>query len=106
MDLITNNTALFSAYDDYQSLQSKMPERELMVAVLRSAIDDYLADGREKRNAIHYLLNNDSYYVFSFVSICTYLEICPHLLRVRLGLVPPTLSFFPRIIDVHPLARR
>ena len=95
INAIKNNSALFSAYEEYESIETKMPERELMVAILKSAIEDYLSNGKSMHNARHYLLNDDSYYLFSFVSVCTHLEICPHLLRMRLGLIHPTLSFFP-----------
>ncbi len=95
MEALRKDSAIFSAYDGYEGFDPAMPERGLMLAILRAAIEDFHSEGRSQREAVAYLLSNESYYLFSFVSICTYLKICPHILRIRLGLVPPTLKFLP-----------
>lgn len=76
--------AIFTAYDDNVPYDISESERGLMFAILRSAIEDISRSGQRSREALAYILSEDEYYPFSFVSICAHLNVCPKALRRRL----------------------
>ena len=77
------NTAVHSAYDEQDAFDFSVPEKNLLKAVLLSAISDLNRPGELGRRANEYLLNGDEKYIFSFRSICEHLSIDPkRILRV------------------------
>jgi hypothetical protein len=52
-------------------------EKQLLVAILSSAMLDARKTGRVGREATQFFMNTDDNYIFSFRSICEYLKINP-----------------------------
>jgi hypothetical protein len=76
----------------YQGKPSDTPERRLMAAVLRDAIDCYLRDcfavnrhrKRSYREAEEWFFNGDDHGVFSLYNVCGILNLDPGYIRRRL----------------------
>ena len=79
-------TAIYTAYDGYQIRDSAEAERNLMRAVLRSAMEDLRKSGEPYRDAKRYFLAADEQYLFSFRSVCSHLNLCPKTMLAVLGL--------------------
>ena len=76
------NIALFTAYDEHTH-EISPSERNLFIAILTMALIDLQKDGMVGRKAREYFLSNDEGYLFSFLSICDFLEIDPQtILRI------------------------
>lgn len=86
------DTAIETAYEDYQVWDSATPEKNLMRAILRSAMDDIKRRGEAYRDAKRFFLCEDDQYLFSFVSICYNLELCPNRVRRILGVLPSSME--------------
>jgi len=80
------NTAIFSAYDDYEQPELATPEKNLLRAVLINAIADMGRPGEFSRRAKDYFMSTEDDYVFAFRSVCTYLNINPHHILILVGL--------------------
>jgi len=82
------NTAIFVAYEDHQETEMAVPERELLRAILRSALLDVrkAKSEEELRKATHYVLDGDEDYIFSFRSICQFLNLVPERIIEALGI--------------------
>jgi len=78
---------LFTAYDEHQPTDVAKAEKNLMRAILRSAMEDMRKRGEAYRDARRYFLSNDEYYVYSFLNVCYHLELSPRMIRNRLGLL-------------------
>lgn len=77
------NTAIHSAFDEQGAFDVSVPEKNLLKAVLLSALSDLGRPGELGRRANEYLLSSDEKYIFSFRSICEHLSIDPkRILRV------------------------
>ena len=81
-----DDTAIYTAYDEYTGKDPAEPERNLMRAVLRSAMDDMRKRGEAYRDARRYFLSGDDLYLYSFMSICHHLKLCPKTIRTVVGL--------------------
>lgn len=79
-------TAIYIAFDDFAQHDPSQPERTLMAAVLKSALDDYQKKGQQGRSAKEYLLSNERDYLYSFTNVCLHLGLCPKTVRTMLGL--------------------
>ena len=84
--MVKDNTALFSVYDDGFLHDAAEGERDLMRAVLKSAMDDMGRSGNRRRHAIEFFNYFDDSYLYSFVSICRHLGLCPYTIRYLVGL--------------------
>lgn len=82
------DTAIYVAHDDFVKRDSAEPERNLMRAILRSAMEDMRKRGEAYRDARRYFMSNEDFYVYSFLSICYHLDLCPRTIRTVLGLLP------------------
>jgi len=71
----TKDTAIFTAYEDFEPWDRSLPERNLLRAILLNALYDLKRDGLSARRAMQYFLSPDEDYIFSFKSICNFLEI-------------------------------
>lgn len=78
---------VFTAFDDHQMRDTAISERNLMRAIVRSAMEDLTKRGEIYRQARQFFLSNEDYYLFSFLSICYHLGLCPKTIRIKLGLV-------------------
>lgn len=79
-------TAIFIAFDDMSQYDPSQPERTLMAAVLKTALDDFQKKGQQGRSAKEYLLSNEKDYLYSFTNVCLHLGLCPKTVRTMLGL--------------------
>lgn len=77
------NTAIYVAYEDYEPTDITLPEKNLLKAILLAAMSDLRKQGAANRKAMEYFLNPDDQYLFSFRSVCAFLNIDPDkILRV------------------------
>lgn len=79
-------TAIFVAFDEFAQFDVAQPEKTLMAAVLKSALDDYTKKGQAGRTAKEYLISNETEYLYSFTNVCLHLGLCPKTVRTMLGL--------------------
>jgi hypothetical protein len=80
-------TEVLVAYEDEVS-DPVRPEKNLLLAILISALNDLSRKGRLGRQAQEFFLNDDDNYIFSFRAICEHLEIDPNQVLLVTGLVP------------------
>ncbi len=81
-----NEGSVYIAYDDHEGFDSALAEKNLMRAILKTAMEDIRKRGEPYREARRYLLSNDERYLFSFMSVCGHLNLCPKTIRRVLGL--------------------
>ena len=81
------NTAIYIAYEDHEVPDPALPERNLLRAILATALSDIKKPGDSSRRATEYFLNPDDEYVFSFLSVCNHLDIDPNQVLKVTGLV-------------------
>lgn len=80
------NTAIYIAYEDCEPLDLALPEKNLLKAILLTAMADMRKSGLVSRRAMEYFLSPDDDYLFSFRSVCGFLEIDPSKILRVLGL--------------------
>ncbi len=80
------NTAIYTAFDDLEQPEIITPERNLLRAVLLNAVADLRRPGDFQRKATEYFLSREEDYVFSFHSVCGYLNIDPRQILMLVGL--------------------
>lgn len=85
-------TAIYTAYDDHEPLDGALPEKNLLRAVLLSAMADLNKEGEPASKAREYFLNPDEEYVFSFQSVCLLLGVDPSTILILNGLKKPELE--------------
>lgn len=91
--MFTTDTAIYTAYDDHRAYDPAEAEKNLMRAVLKTAMDDISRRGEARRDARLFFNSNDDNYLFSFISICRHLCLCPHTIRELVGVRPmPSLT--------------
>jgi len=83
---VDRETAIYTAYDDHRAKDPAEAERNLMRAVLRTAMDDVRRRGEAHRDARRYFLSQNDHYLYSFLSVCTHLELCPRTIQTVVGL--------------------
>ncbi|MCC6221672.1 MAG: hypothetical protein IT291_10575 [Deltaproteobacteria bacterium] len=83
-------TAIYSAFEDVEPMDTADSERNLMRAVLRTAMEDLKKGGELHRDACRFFLSTDEDYLFSFVSICNHLEISPASILRAIGVIGPS----------------
>lgn len=80
------NTAIYIGFEDYEQAELATPEKNLLRAILLNAIADVNRPGEFSRRARDYLLSKEDDYIFSFQSVCAFLNINPHHILVITGL--------------------
>ncbi len=80
------DTAIYVAYDDHQGYDPARPERDLLRAVLMSALSDVKKSGGVQEEARQFFLCEEDDYIFSFRSICQFLSVDPDKVLVLTGL--------------------
>jgi hypothetical protein len=80
------HTAIYVAYDDADQLELATPERNLLRAVLLNAVADMGRPGDCSRRARDYFLSKEDDYLFSFQSVCSYLNVNPRHILTIVGL--------------------
>lgn len=86
MTIDEKNVTIHAAYDDVEPHDPIRPEKNLLLAVLLSAMSDLKQDGDVKRKACEFFLDREEDYLFSFRSICDYLSIDPDKVLVVTGI--------------------
>lgn len=82
------DVALYIAYEDASEPDQALPEKNLLRAILLSAMNDLSKPGKDAQKAAEYFLNPDESYLFSFRSICDQLGIDPKEILKLAGLLP------------------
>jgi hypothetical protein len=80
------NTAIYTAFEDYDGSEIPVPEKGLLRAILLNAIADMNREDEYARKARSYFLSKEDDYIFSFQAVCSYLNINPHHIMVLVGL--------------------
>ena len=80
------NTAIYIGFDDFEQPELATPEKNLLRAILLNAIADVNRPGEFSRRAKDYFLSKEDDYIFSFQSVCSFLNINPHHILVLTGL--------------------
>ena len=80
------NTAIYIGFDDFEQAELATPEKNLLRAILLNAIADVNRPGEYSRRAKDYFLSKEDDYIFSFQSVCSFLNINPHHILVLTGL--------------------
>lgn len=86
------NTAIYTAFEDYDGSDIPIPEKGLLRAILLNAIADMNREDEYARKARSYFLSKEDDYIFSFQAVCSYLNINPHHIMVLVGLEEPLLT--------------
>ncbi len=94
-------TAIFVAHEDYQRRDVAEAEKNLMRAVLRTAMDDLQKKGEVYRDARRFFLSRDDMYLYSFLSICHHLDLCYRTIHTILGLHPDAERERHTITELH-----
>lgn len=82
----SNETTVFIAFDDCVPYDSARPEKELLRAILLNALSDLKKPGELSRRAREYFLSPEDDYLFSFQSVCNFLNIDPKRILKVTGL--------------------
>ncbi|RMG43617.1 MAG: hypothetical protein D6719_03515 [Candidatus Dadabacteria bacterium] len=80
------DTAIFTAYEEEGPFDSSVPEKNLLKAILLSAIADLKKTGETRKKATEFFLSEEDDYIFSFKSICSYLNVDPEIILMVAGL--------------------
>ena len=80
------NTAIYVGFEDLEQPEMATPERNLLRAILLNAMADLNRPGDFARRAKDYLLSKEDDYIFSFQSVCSFLNINPHHILLIAGL--------------------
>ncbi|MEZ4754713.1 MAG: hypothetical protein R3A13_10475 [Bdellovibrionota bacterium] len=86
---MTNNdkdTAIYEAYDGEEPFDFVIPEKNLLRAILTTAMNDLKKSGEVKAKATEYFLDTDEDYIFSFRSVCDFLSVDPNRILIATGL--------------------
>lgn len=77
--------AIYVAHEDSPPFDPAAPEKNLLRAILMSALSDLRKSGETGKKAQEFFLDIDEDYVFSFRSICSYLNVDPDKILLVTG---------------------
>ncbi len=80
------NTAIYEGFEDFEQSELATPEKNLLRAILLNAIADVNRPGEFSRRARDYFMSKEEDYIFSFQSVCSFLNINPHHILILVGL--------------------
>jgi hypothetical protein len=80
------NTSVHVGFEEFDPRDPTVPEKNLLRAVLMSALTDVKKEGELGRKATEFFLNVDEDYIFSFRSICDFLSVDPKRVLTVAGL--------------------
>ncbi|MDZ4784874.1 MAG: hypothetical protein SGJ02_02245 [bacterium] len=81
------HVAIFTAFEDMIPWDAANPERNLLRAMLITAMHDIRKKGKVQKLAFEYFQNLDETYPFSFLSICNYLGVDSNSVLESIGLL-------------------
>ena len=81
-------TVVEVAFEDWEGFDPASPEKGLLKAILLTAINDLKKTGSERKEAEEFLLSTDESYIFSFRTICDFLNVDPNKILMVSGLTP------------------
>lgn len=82
------NTAIYEAFAEHDHFDPSWAEKNLLKAMLMNAMADLRQPGEVGRKAVEYFLGIDEDYVFSFRSVCSYLNVDADKILYVTGLKP------------------
>lgn len=80
------HVAVFTAFEDLVPWDPSNPEKNLLRAMLITAMADIKKKGKVQRLATDYFLNPDETYPFSFLSVCNFLGVDSESILLSIGL--------------------
>lgn len=80
------NTAIYVAFDEVEPHDTALPEKNLLRAILLTAMADLKKPGEPSRRALEYFLSPDDEYIFSFHSVCNLLDLDADRILIVSGL--------------------
>ncbi len=80
------NIAIHQAFDEWVPYDPALPERNLLRAILLTAMSDLRRPGDARKEATEFFMSEDESYIFSFQSICNHLDIDPKQILLVTGL--------------------
>ncbi len=95
-------TAIFIAHEDFEKTDEAESERNLMRAILQAAMDDIRKKGDPQKEALKYFSCGDDAYIYSFLSICNQLELCPKTIKSILGVCQIESKYQDKYQDKQP----
>lgn len=78
---------MFTAYEDIIPWDASTPEKNLLRAMLITAMADYKKKGKVQRLAHEYFTNPNDTYPFSFRAVCRYLDVDAEEILRTVGLL-------------------
>lgn len=82
-------TVIYTAFEEFETFDPATPEKNLLRAILLSAMADLNKGGEDKIKAREYFLNPDEEYLFSFRSVCNQLSVDPNTILILAGFQKP-----------------
>ena len=82
------DTAIYVAFEDDEPLDFTKAEKRLLQAILETAMNDLRRPGRFSARAREYFLSSDEEYIFSFRSICNFLDVDANRILRHAGIRP------------------
>ncbi|MCI5064455.1 hypothetical protein MRY87_01885 [bacterium] len=80
------NTAIYVAHEEHVPWDPTEPERNLLRAILMSALNDIQKGGRLEEEAKTFFLSEEDDYIFSFQAICSFLQLDAEQVLILTGL--------------------
>ena len=80
------HTAIYIGFDDFEQSELATTVKNLLRAILLNAIADVNRPGEFSRRAQDYFLSKEDDYIFSFNSVCSFLNVNPHHILILVGL--------------------
>ncbi len=65
----------YVGFEELEPFDPSQPEKELLRAILVTALNDVKRGGDDRRRATEFFLSPEDDYIFSFLAICDYLKI-------------------------------
>ncbi|MGI6525562.1 MAG: hypothetical protein ACOX2O_09790 [Bdellovibrionota bacterium] len=99
------NTAIFTAYEEQGAPDPVIPEKSLLLAVLMNALADLHKDGAVAIKAAEYMLSPEDDYLFSFQSVCNYLNVDPKRILYISGLLKRRPAVLDEFGEIDPASQ-
>lgn len=87
--MASKDTVIYIAQEEDLPYDTSRPEKELLRAILQNALLDMNKPGEIGRKAKEYFLSPEEDYIFSFRSVCSFLNLSPRRILVAAGLRDP-----------------